>query len=196
MILQVPSICFVSDAPPEKFDCRAHFEHVTRDWQFYQIAQFDFVVTIFTAFSIPVKSSLSARLRFCSESFLCNSASGVWCHDAGQRRAPLLPSSISTDTSVGVALFSNSVADLFTRCCSLPLTADNADFMDHLSLGFGSGSIGVSLNSCDAGAASCEDETSRVPLLPLPFSFRFSLSHQPTAHLSPHFLDLHFVVLE
>ena len=81
--------------------------------------------------------------------------------------APLLPSSISIDTSVGDS-GSTSVVDR-TFCCLLHLAADDADFMSHLLLGFWSSSIGVSLNSCDAGAAACDDHAARVPLLPLSF---------------------------
>ena len=47
---------------------------------------------------------------------------------------------------------STSVAGLFALCCPLPLAVD-ADFTSNLLLGFGSGSVGLSLKSCAAGAA-------------------------------------------
>ena len=64
---------------------------------------------------------------------------------------------------------SASVADLITCCCPLPLADDDADFISSLFFGFGSSSIGVSLDSCDADAAASSEDAAGVPLLPLSF---------------------------
>ena len=74
--------------------------------------------------------------------------------------ARLMPSAISIDASVGGS--ATSEVGFCTYCCPLPLAANDADFMNSLLWRFGSGSIGVSLNSCDADAAG-------VTVLPLSF---------------------------
>ena len=54
------------------------------------------------------------------------------------------------------------------HCCWL-LAADDADFMSYLFLGFGSGSIGFSVDSCDVGAAYFSAGAAVVTLLLLSF---------------------------
>ena len=63
---------------------------------------------------------------------------------------------------------SASVADLFTCCCILPLAANDAEFTSHLLLGFGSDSIGLSLES-RAGDANVGAGAAVVTLLLLSF---------------------------
>ena len=66
--------------------------------------------------------------------------------------APLLPSSISIDTSAGDSA-ATSDAGLCTCCCPRPLAADDADFMSNIFLGFGSRSIRVSLQPSGSAKA-------------------------------------------
>ena len=62
-----------------------------------------------------------------------------------------------------------SVADLFTRCCPGQLAADNADFMNSYFLGFGSVSIGFSLDTCDVDTANLPAGAAAVTTLLLSF---------------------------
>ena len=57
-----------------------------------------------------------------------------------------------------------SVAGLFALCCPLPVAVHDADFISNLLVGFGSGSIGLSLKSCAAGAAGSGSESAAVVL--------------------------------
>ena len=58
-----------------------------------------------------------------------------------------------------------SVDDLCTCCFPLPLFADDAGLVCSLILGFGSGSICVSLNLCDDDAVVCGADVAVVTLL-------------------------------
>ena len=78
----------------------------------------------------------------------------------------------SVPISIGTPICASgsaSVADLFTLCCPLPLAAGDADFTSSLFLGCGSGSIGISVNSCDVNAANCGAGAAVVTLLLLSF---------------------------
>ena len=92
--------------------------------------------------------------------------------------AALLSIPMSIGTSIE-AFGSASAADCFTCCCPLPLAVDDADFISSRFLGLGSSSIGVCLNSCDAGAAACGDDAAGV-----------LLKSDPEAFFSSHYNDL------
>ena len=76
-----------------------------------------------------------------------------------------------------------AVSDLFTCCCPLPMTADDSVFISSLFLGFGSGSIGVSLNSCVVHAVVFAADTAVATLLPLSFLCSFLCHSSANASL-------------
>ena len=103
--------------------------------------------------TVPVNSLLCGNC--CWSRLLGKSASGVYCQSAIGTPSCASPSA--------------SVADLLTRCCPLPLAADDADFMSSLVLGFGSGSTGFTLSEWDVDAANFSAGAAVVTVLRVSF---------------------------
>ena len=138
------------------------FEHMTRGWQPHDVAQFDLLYTRdhHCFFKVPVNFLLCGN---CHWSWLLGNYSSGVCCQSGEQHCTFVSTHFQRNPTC--ASGSASVADLVTRCCPLPLAADDAVFMRRLSLGFGSGSIGFSLDSCDVGAAKCGADAAVVTLL-------------------------------
>ena len=133
VILQVPSISFAQRESSTEVKLSCPFERVTRDSTLAILIAFSRYAStttcVVTATGPDVTTTL--RLMFAAKTL-------------GNTALESVPICIGTPSW---ASGSASVAGLSTRCCPLPLAVDDVDFMSSLLLGFGTGSIGFSVNS-------------------------------------------------
>ena len=125
VIPQIPSICCSATVLPQNFYCLAHVRTrpVIDNSMLLANSTWSTLSDLHCFSKVQVNSLLCGNC--CWSRLLGKSASGVYCQSA-------------TKTPSCASPFA-SVADLQTRCCPLPLAADDADFMSSLFLGFGSG---------------------------------------------------------
>ena len=157
-------MCFAQRQSPREVQLSCPLEHLTRD-SFHDVAQFDLSNARDPhCFFTILRFTTILRLVFADDT---------------PGSVVLSPVPMPNGSPVCIPPPA-SAAGLFAPCRPLPLAVDDADFKSNLLLGFGSGSIGLSLKSRAAGAAGSGSDIAAA-VLSLLF-FHLSAPPQPMPH--------------